>query len=89
VELSTPRLPLRLLDPDRDAQPLHAAYSDPATVAWWNTPLRADVTDTRSDLAALVNAHGAHIWAIGADDNTLASLSGVDQVVTPVTVPTP
>jgi hypothetical protein len=49
VEFSAPRLRLRLLDPARDAQRLHAAYSDPAVMAWWNTPLRADITDTRSD----------------------------------------
>jgi RimJ/RimL family protein N-acetyltransferase len=83
VELATPRLHLRLLDPDRDAQTLHAAYSDPAAMAWWNTPLRTDITDTRSDLAALVNAHGAHIWAIGADDTTVGLVGLLGDVDVP------
>ena len=64
VELTTARLLLTPLDPDRDAQALHAAYRDPDVMRWWNTPVRLDVADTRRDLASGVAAEGARIWAV-------------------------
>jgi RimJ/RimL family protein N-acetyltransferase len=64
VELTTARLSLTPLHPDRDAQALHEAYSDPDVMHWWDSPLRVDVADTRRDLARLVEGGGAHIWAV-------------------------
>jgi RimJ/RimL family protein N-acetyltransferase len=64
VELTTARLLLTPLDPDRDAEALHAAYSDPDVMRWWNTPLRLDVADTHRDLANSLDGEGAHFWVV-------------------------
>jgi len=64
VELTTARLLLAPVDPDRDAQALHAAYGDPDVMRWWNTPVRVDVADTRADLAALRDGEGARMWVV-------------------------
>ena len=64
MELTTGRLLLTPLDPEHDAEALHAAYSDPDVMRWWNTPLRLDIADTRRDLATTLEGDGAHFWAI-------------------------
>lgn len=64
MELTTARLSLTPLDPERDATALHAAYRDPDVMRWWNTPLRTDIADTRRDLAATLDGDGAHVWAV-------------------------
>jgi len=64
VELTTTRLLLAPMDPDRDAQALHAAYGDQDVMRWWNTPVRVDVADTRADLAALTDGEGARMWVV-------------------------
>jgi len=64
VELTTTRLLLAPMDPDRDAQALHAAYGDQDVMRWWNTPVRVDVADTRADLAALRDGEGARMWVV-------------------------
>jgi hypothetical protein len=64
VELTTARLLLAPLDPGRDAQMLHAAYSDADVMRWWHTPLRVDVADTRRDLTEGLERAGAHLWVV-------------------------
>ena len=64
MELTTTRLLLAPMDPDRDAQALHAAYGDQDVMRWWNTPVRVDVADTRADLAALRDGEGARMWVV-------------------------
>ena len=43
---------------------LHAAFSDPDVMRWWNTPLRVDVADTRRDLVSSLEGEGAHLWVV-------------------------
>lgn len=78
MELTTDRLTLTPLEPDRDAEALHVAYSDPDVMRWWNTPRRDDVADTRRDLASILDGDGAHVWAVRETDKTvgLAGLLG-------------
>jgi RimJ/RimL family protein N-acetyltransferase len=64
LELRTARLSLAPLDPNRDAVGLHAAFSDPDVMRWWNTPLRADVSDTQQDLVSSLEGEGAHLWVL-------------------------
>ena len=64
MELTTARLSLTPLDPERDATALHAAYRDADVMRWWNSPLRSDVADTRGDLAAMLDGDDAHVWAL-------------------------
>jgi RimJ/RimL family protein N-acetyltransferase len=67
VELRTARLLLAPLDPDRDADGLHAAFSDPDVMRMWNTPLRTDVVDTDQDLVRSLEGEGAHMWVLRED----------------------
>ena len=83
MELTTARLSLTPLDPDRDAEPLHAAYSDPDVMRWWNTPLRVDIADTRGDLAGLLDGEGAHIWAVREADNAVGFVGLLGDVAVP------
>jgi len=64
VELTTARLSLTPLDPDRDAQALHAAYSDPEVMRWWDVPLFVDIAETREHLASRLRGEGAHAWTV-------------------------
>jgi RimJ/RimL family protein N-acetyltransferase len=75
MELTTARLSLTPLDRDRDAEALHAAYSDPDVMRWWNTPLCVDVADTRRSLAGILEGDGAHIWAVRAADVAVPGLT--------------
>ena len=68
MDLKTARLWLTPLDPDRDADGLHPAFSDPDVMVWWNTPLRVDSADTRNDLAESHGLAGAHLWTVREDE---------------------
>jgi RimJ/RimL family protein N-acetyltransferase len=83
VELTTARLSLTPLDPDHDAEALHAAYRDPDVMRWWNTPLRVDVADTRQDLADLLEGEGAHIWAVRETDEAVGFVGLLGDVAVP------
>jgi RimJ/RimL family protein N-acetyltransferase len=83
VELTTDRLVLTPLDPDRDAGALHAAYSDPDVMRWWNTPLRDDVADTRRDLESLLEGDGAHAWAVRETDEIVGLVGLLGNVAVP------
>lgn len=83
MELTTARLSLTPLDPDRDAQALHAAYSDPVVMRWWNTPLRADVADTRRDLASGLDGEGAHAWTVRETDEPIGMVGLLGDVAVP------
>ena len=64
MELTTARLLLAPLDPDRDAEALHATYSDPDVMRWWSTPRHVDVADTRRDLVRRLEGDGARMWVL-------------------------
>jgi RimJ/RimL family protein N-acetyltransferase len=64
LELRTARLLLAPLDPNRDAEGLHAAFGDPDVMRWWHTPLRAHVADTQKDLVSSIEGDGAHMWVL-------------------------
>jgi RimJ/RimL family protein N-acetyltransferase len=64
VELTTARLSLTPLNPDRDAEALHAAYGDPDVMRWWNVPVSVDVAETREHLASLLRGDGAYAWTV-------------------------
>lgn len=83
MELTTARLSLTPLDPGRDAEALHAAYSDPDVMRWWNTPLCADVAETRRNLAGILEGDGAQIWTVRGATNAV----GVAGLLGDVTVP--
>ncbi|CPV55752.1 N-acetyltransferase GCN5 [Mycobacteroides abscessus subsp. abscessus] len=79
ADLTTERLIMRPLDPDRDAAALHTAFSDPDVMHWWNTPQRTDIAQTHADLAQSIQAGGAHLWAIyeKQDDTAAVGLAGL------------
>jgi RimJ/RimL family protein N-acetyltransferase len=83
VELTTARLSLAPLDPDRDGEALHAAYSDPQVMRWWNTPLRADVADTRRDLINSLEGKGAHFWVVREVDQPVGLVGVLGDVAVP------
>ena len=83
MELTTARLSLAPLAPDRDAEALHAAYSDPDVMRWWNTPLRVNVADTRRDLASILEGDGAHIWTVREADTTVGLVGLLGDVAVP------
>jgi RimJ/RimL family protein N-acetyltransferase len=83
VELTTGRLLLTPLDPDRDAEALHTAYSDPDVMRWWNTPLRLDIADTRRDLATTLEGDGAHFWAIREAETPVGMVGLLGDVAVP------
>ena len=74
MELTTARLLLAPLDPDRDAEALHMAFSDPDVMRWWNTPLRVEVADTRRDLVNSLDGEEAHMWVVHEAGRPSASL---------------
>jgi RimJ/RimL family protein N-acetyltransferase/uncharacterized glyoxalase superfamily protein PhnB len=83
VELTTARLLLTPLDPDRDSEALHAAYSDPDVMRWWNTPLCVDVAGTRRGLAGILEGDGAQIWAVRAADQAVGVVGLLGDVAVP------
>lgn len=50
---------------------------------WWNTPLRADIADTRGDLAGLLEGEGAHIWAVREADKAVGFVGLLGDVAVP------
>ncbi|HET6734008.1 GNAT family N-acetyltransferase [Mycobacterium sp.] len=81
MDLRTERLWLTPLDPSRDAQGLHPAFSDPEVMRWWNTPMRADMADTRRDLAQSLQHPDAHMWVVRESQQPVGLvglLGGVD-----------
>jgi RimJ/RimL family protein N-acetyltransferase len=83
VELTTARLLLTPLGPDRDAEALHAAYSDPDVMRWWNTPLRLDMVDTRRDLVNSLEGDGARFWVIREAGNPVGLVGLLGDVAVP------
>ena len=83
MELTTARLSLAPLDPDRDAEGLHAAFSDPDVMRWWNTPLRVDVADTRRDLVRSLEGEGAHMWVLHEADAPVGVVGLLGDVAVP------
>jgi GNAT acetyltransferase-like protein len=83
VELTTDRLLLTPLNPDRDAEALHTAYSDPDVMRWWNTPLRDAVADTRRDLESILDGDGAHVWAVRETDKAVGLVGLLGDVAVP------
>lgn len=62
--LTTARLELVPLDPDRDAESLHAMLGDPGMDPYgWSAPSR-DVAETRERLRAELAANGGWTWAV-------------------------
>jgi RimJ/RimL family protein N-acetyltransferase len=83
MELRTARLSLAPLDPDRDAEGLHAAFSDPDVMRWWNTPLRADVADTHKDLVSSLEGEGAHLWVVREAEKPVGVVGLLGDVAVP------
>lgn len=83
VELTTARLLLTPLDPDRDAEALHEAYSDPDVMRWWNTPLRHDIADTKRDLMNSLEGEGAHAWVVRETDSPVGIVGLLGDVAVP------
>ena len=83
MELRTARLLLAPLDPDRDAAGLHAAFSDPDVMRMWNTPLRADVADTREELVSRLEGDGAHMWVLREADAPVGMVGLLGDVAVP------
>jgi RimJ/RimL family protein N-acetyltransferase len=83
LELRTARLMLAPLDPARDAELLHEAFSDPDVMRWWNTPLRLDVADTRRDLTNFLDGEGAHLWAVRDAGATVGLIGFLGDVAVP------
>jgi RimJ/RimL family protein N-acetyltransferase len=83
LELTTARLSLAPLDPDRDAEALHAAYGDPQVMRWWNTPIRAEIADTRRDLVNSLAGEGAHFWVIRETEQPVGLVGLLGDVAVP------
>ena len=83
MELTTARLSLAPLDPTRDAEGLHAAFTDPDVMHWWNTPLCADVADTRENLVSSLEGEGAHLWVLREADATVGMVGLLGDVAVP------
>ncbi|MFL6083087.1 MAG: GNAT family N-acetyltransferase [Mycobacterium sp.] len=83
MELTTARLLLAPLDPGRDAQMLHAAYSDADVMRWWHTPLRVDVADTRRDLTEGLERAGAHLWVVRETEKPVGLVGLLGDVAVP------
>jgi RimJ/RimL family protein N-acetyltransferase len=83
LELTTARLLLAPLDPTRDAEGLHTAFSDPDVMRWWNTPLRAHVADTQKDLVSSLEGDGAHLWVLREADAPVGLVGLLGDVALP------
>ena len=84
MELTTARLSLAPSDPDRDAEALHAAYGDPQVMRWWNTPIRAEIADTRRDLVNSLSGEGAHFWVVRETEQPVGLVGLLGDVAVPV-----
>jgi Acetyltransferase (GNAT) domain len=83
LELTTARLSLAPLDPDRDSEALHAAYGDPRVMRWWNTPIRAEIADTRRDLVNSLAGEGAHFWVVHETEQPVGLVGLLGDVAVP------
>jgi RimJ/RimL family protein N-acetyltransferase len=83
VELTTARLSLTPLDPDRDAEALHAAYSDQAVMHWWDAPASVDVAETREHLASRLRGEGALAWTVQEGTNAVGIVGLLGDVAVP------
>jgi RimJ/RimL family protein N-acetyltransferase len=59
------------------------AYSDPDVMRWWNTPLRVEVADTRSDLVNSLEGDGAHMWVLREADAPIGVVGLLGDVAVP------
>jgi hypothetical protein len=50
---------------------------------WWNTPLRADVADTRRDLVSSLEGEGAHMWVLREADAPVGVVGLLGDVAVP------
>jgi RimJ/RimL family protein N-acetyltransferase len=50
---------------------------------WWNTPLRADVSDTRRDLVRSRAGEGAHLWVVREADAPVGAVGLLGDVAVP------
>jgi RimJ/RimL family protein N-acetyltransferase len=50
---------------------------------WWNTPLRADVADTRRDLVRSLEGEGAHMWVLREADAPVGVVGLLGDVAVP------
>jgi RimJ/RimL family protein N-acetyltransferase len=50
---------------------------------WWNTPLRADVADTRQDLVRSLEGDGAHMWVLREADAPVGLVGLLGDVAVP------
>jgi RimJ/RimL family protein N-acetyltransferase len=83
VELTTARLSLTPLDPERDADALHAAYSDPEVMRWWDVPLFTDIAETREHLASRLRGEGANAWTVRAATEPVGVVGLLGDVAVP------
>lgn len=76
--LTTARLRLTPLDPERDAGQLHDAFTDPEVMRFWQWPVSADIGQTQQRLAESAGHSGALLWAVRpADDDEVLGLTGL------------
>src|SRR5258708_32418891 len=50
---------------------------------WWNTPLRADVADTRENLVSSLECDGAHLWVLREGEATVGMVGLLGDVAVP------
>jgi RimJ/RimL family protein N-acetyltransferase len=50
---------------------------------WWNTPLRADVSDTQRDLVSSLEGEGAHMWVLREADAPVGVVGLLGDVAVP------
>ncbi|GAA0415999.1 GNAT family N-acetyltransferase [Streptomyces luteireticuli] len=65
------------LDPEADAEALHAVYGDPEVMAWWTRPATASVAGTRRLLAEESERRGAALWTVRAGNGTVVGVAGL------------
>ncbi|MFE7312347.1 GNAT family N-acetyltransferase [Streptomyces sp. NPDC057555] len=77
MKLATARLTLVPLNPEVDAEALHATYGDPEVMSWWPRPATASVSDTQRLLAEENAQSGAVLWTVRTEDGTVVGLVGL------------
>lgn len=70
--LTTDRLDVVPLDPDRDAESLHAMYADPEHYPYGPGEPTADVAETRARLVAGLQGNGGWTWVLRLRPDTAA-----------------
>jgi len=74
--LRTERLVLRPLDPDVDAESLHAGYLDDESIRWWHEPAPRDLDETRQRVAARATRGAELAICIDAADSPAVGHTG-------------